>query len=155
MKNYENYILYGILIIVIIGLVYALTGFSRNISRATTLTTTVTDKIKTTESNFKSIDSGTTNPGDVSVELKPHKIINGKLNVDISVNTHSIDLNQFDLKQITTLEYNGKTIKPISALTLTGHHNSGNLVFDLGENVDSFTIIIKGIPKVEERMFKW
>ncbi len=154
-EKYENYILYGTLIIVVIGLVYAFTGFNFNSSKITGNGIKDIKKTETLDNDFKTISSGTTNDGEVSVELKPHKVKNGKINVDISVNTHSVDLNKFDLRQITTLEYNNLIIYPTSAPTLTGHHNSGNLVFDIGENINSFTIKIKGIPKIEERVFKW
>ena len=75
--------------------------------------------------------TGSTSMGDVEIELKPHEITNGQLKVDISANTHSVELDQFDLKEIVTLEYGGELIKPISAPTLSGHHVSGTLVFDV------------------------
>jgi hypothetical protein len=150
-KNYRNYILYGLLILVIVVLVFAFTGFSSNIPIRTGNTKgQVADK-----SGFKSIDSGSTGMGDVSVELTPLGINNNQLSIKISVNTHSVSLGQFDLKEITTLEYNGKSIKPISAPNLGGHHSNGELVFEVGEQVNSFTIRIKGIPKVDERVFEW
>lgn len=108
-----------------------------------------------TAGTFRSMTTGTTDPGEVSIELTPHEIKNGKLEVDISANTHSVDLSKFNLKQITTLEYNGKSINPIEAPSLDGHHASGTLVFELGDSPKSFSIIIKGIPKEEERIFVW
>ncbi len=149
-KN-RNYILYGLLILVVIILVFAFTGFSPNIPSRTTST----NNQGADESGFSSIDSGSTGPGDVSVELTPHDVTNGRLVVDVAVNTHSVDLSPFDLKQITTLEYNGKSIKPITAPSLGGHHNSGELIFEVEEEINSFKIKIKGIPKVEERVFNW
>ena len=106
-------------------------------------------------SGFETISSGTTETGDVLIELRPHAFDNGKLNVDFSANTHSVDLSQFDLMQITTLEYDGNVLKPTSALTLAGHHNSGTLVFDTGKELNSFKIVIKSIPDIEERIFEW
>lgn len=104
---------------------------------------------------FKTISSGSTQSGDVLIELTPHTFANGKLNIDFSANTHSVDLSQFDLMQITTLEYDGNVIKPVSAPSLSGHHNSGTLVFDTGKELKTFKIIIKDIPDVEERVFEW
>ena len=75
--------------------------------------------------------------------------------MDFSVNTHSVDLSQYDLLQITTLEYNGNVIKPRSAPSLSGHHNSGTLVFDTGKELKTFKIIIKDIPDIKERIFEW
>ena len=147
-KNYENYILYGVLVLVVIGLVYAFMGFSG----ANTIKTT---SQKTDAPGFELKSSGTTSSGDVSIDLTPIEVGNDNLKVKISANTHSVDLSQFDLKEITTLEYNGKVIKPVSAPALSGHHNDGELVFNTKEKVDSFTIKIRGIPSVEERVFKW
>ena len=60
---------------------------------------------------FPTVTTGTTETGDVAIELVPKGIQNGKLIVDLSVNTHSVDLTQFDLAAITTLTYDGKTAK--------------------------------------------
>ncbi len=148
-KNYGNYILYGLLVLVVIVLVFSFTGFSPKI-RGTA--TTSDEKAKP---GFRSIDSGSTGTGDVSIELTPIGISNNQLKVGISANTHSVSLDQFDLKEITTLEYNEKSIKPTSAPNLGSHHSNGELVFEVEEEISSFTIKIKGIPKVEERIFKW
>lgn len=149
-EKHENYILYGLLVVVIIGALLSFTGFSKGTSTATG-TTTENKK----ETSFDPISTGTTDPGDVSVELTPIGIENGQLKVLIAMNTHSVTLSDFDLKQITTLEYNGKSIKPVSAPSLDGHHPNGDLVFNIGESLNSFKIIIEGIPKVEERVFTW
>ncbi|MBC8495309.1 hypothetical protein H8D36_04100 [archaeon] len=153
-KNVEKYFLYGFLVLAAFGLILAFTGFTFD-SVSAEKTVDNKQNIETSEESFKLISSGSTDSGDVSVDLKPHKVVNGKLEVDISVNTHSVSLEGFDLKELTTLEFNGKFIKPTLAPSLTGHHNSGTLTFDVNENIDSFTIKIIGIPKVEERIFEW
>jgi len=104
---------------------------------------------------FKTISTGSLDSGDASVDLTPRGIENGKFAVDISINTHSVDLSQFDLMEITTLEYEGKAIKPVSAPKLSGHHSSGGLIFDTGDEIKNFKITIKGIPAVDERIFEW
>lgn len=105
---------------------------------------------------FEKISSGSTNSGDVSVELTPHASLEGgKMVVDISVNTHSVDLTRFDLRGLTLLEYGAASLRPVSALKLEGHHNSGTLVFETGTMPKEFTIRIRGIPAVEERVFTW
>lgn len=99
--------------------------------------------------------TGTTESGDVAIELKPARFETGKLMIGVTINTHSVDLDQFDLTQITTLEIDGKKIKPSSAPILQGHHNSGEMVFDVGNELNGFSIQIEGIPKVEKRFFEW
>jgi len=98
--------------------------------------------------------TGSTGPGDALVELTP-KIDNYRLVVKFSINTHSVRLNQFELKDITTLEYENKVLKPIKASSIGGHHSSGTIVFDTGKDISSFTIRIKGIPVVNERIYQW
>ena len=149
-KDYENYILYGLLVLVVAGLIFSFSGFFGN-KPAKAIAAASTDD----GTGFKSINTGSTDTGDVSIELTPQKADNGQLKIKISANTHSVDLSQFDLKDITTLEYNGKVIKPVSAPALSGHHNDGELVFNTKEKINSFTIKIRGIPNVEERVFKW
>lgn len=150
MKN-ENIVLVGLLILVIGGLAYAATGFSRNQAPTATETGTAAE----TSSSFQSIPSGSTGIGDVSVVLTPKSMVGGRLEVEIAVNTHSVSLSQFDLQELTRLEYNGHTVKPSSAPGLGGHHSSGILAFDIGDDIGKFRIVIKGIPKVEERVFEW
>ncbi len=104
---------------------------------------------------FKTVSTGGTGSGDVLIELTPKGMEDGKFEVDILLNTHSVDLSQFDLVKITLLEYEGKLIKPVSAPELSGHHGSGTLAFDTGKEIKNFKIIIKGIPAVEERVFEW
>src|SRR3989339_376507 len=54
---------------------------------------------------FKTVSTGSTDSGDVLVDLTPKGMENGKFTTDISMNTHSVDLSQFDLMEITALEY--------------------------------------------------
>lgn len=104
---------------------------------------------------FKTFSTGSTDSGDVLIELTPKGMKSGKFEVDISLNTHSVDLGQFDLVKVTSLEYEGKAIKPVSAPELSGHHGSGTMVFDTGKEIKNFKVTIKGIPAVEERVSEW
>ncbi len=104
---------------------------------------------------FGTVYSGSVDAGDAVVDLTPVGVVGGKLRVDIGVNTHSVNLQQFNLTNMTTLEYGGKILMPESAPALSGHHVSGTLVFGVGEPVSSFRIVIRGIPSVEERVFEW
>lgn len=113
------------------------------------------DKKNTNAALFESVSTGSLDNGDALVELAPKGMQNGKFAVELSINTHSVDLTQFDLMQITALEYGEKSVKPIAAPQLSGHHSSGELIFNVGEEIKSFKIIIKGIPAVEERVFEW
>lgn len=145
----RNYMLYGVLIVVLAGLTFAIVQILEDDK-----VTGLVNQEKSNSAAFETISTGSTSTGEVFIELTP-RIEDGQLVVDISTNTHSVSLDEFDLEEITTLEYNGKTVKPLSAPSLGGHHSNGELVFEVDENIDSFTIKIKGIPKVEERIFNW
>ena len=124
----EDYVLYGLLALAIIGLVLAFTGFSIP-SGAATGTGIKETGLNAPSSGFRTIDSGSTGNGEVAVGLTPKGFKDGKFIVELSANTHSVSLDQLNLKEITTLEYDGKTIKPEEAPQLGGHHASGELVF--------------------------
>jgi len=107
------------------------------------------------EDVFKTISTGSTEMGDVLIELTPKFVSNQNMVMNINANTHSVDLSQFDLVKITTLEYDGKIIKPTSVLNLGGHHSSGEIAFKVEKEIKSFKVKIKGIPNIEERIFEW
>lgn len=93
--------------------------------------------------------------GTVNIELIPEGFKDGKFYVDMKVNTHSVALDQFNLKEIITLEIEGKKLPPSETPQLSGHHSGGILVFETGTEPKSFKIEIKSIPDVELRTFEW
>ncbi|MBR9699334.1 hypothetical protein GOV09_02670 [Candidatus Woesearchaeota archaeon] len=153
MKN-EKYVLYGVLILVVIVLAFSLSGYAPGINsgsgdRQLPPTSQIID------SASDAVVTGTTGAGDVEIELIPHEVENEVLEVDISANTHSVDLSQFDLLKITTLEFDGKAIAPDSAPKLGGHHASGTLTFKVNKPIQDFKITIREIPKIKDRVFEW
>ncbi len=159
-NKYENYLLYGLLAVVILVLLFAVLGPSRigwnNLETGdNSVKKSITGTPASTNGAFETITTGSTDPGDVSLELTPYELSDGQFKVRIAANTHSVDLSQFDFKQITTLNYNGKPIKPLSAPILSGHHANGELIFSVEGEAKTFTLEIKGIPKIETRTFKW
>src|SRR3989338_3821498 len=107
------------------------------------------------KAELKTVSTGSTQTEDVLIELTPIGMSDGKLQFEMAANTHSVDLSQYNLMELTTLEYNGKAIKPVSAPQLSGHHTSGNVIFNAGSDLKNFKVVIKGIPNVEERAFEW
>lgn len=155
MEN-KDYILAAVLVIVLLGAGFAIGNFITNGSKTTASATT--SKVANNQAikspgnlNYETKSS----QAEVAIDLTPKKFENGKLYVDISVNTHTVDLSKFELAKLVKLEYDSKSIFPISAPKLSGHHNSGTLIFDSGKELKSFKIVINGIPDVQERMFKW
>lgn len=141
MKKIDG-VLYVVLTAIIVIGIYSIYGLTQSNSPANLNT-------------LGMISTGSTDSGDVEIGLIPVKIDNRNLILNIALNTHSVDLSQFDLKQITVLRYNGKTAYPIEAPKIVGHHSSGSIVFNVNGDLKDFTITIKGIPKVEERVYEW
>ena len=106
-------------------------------------------------SGFPPILTGTTEDGDVAIELKPIEVSKTIIRLEISANTHSVDLSPFNLREIVTLASNGKEFNPVSAPQLSGHHAAGELIFEGDFDSKSFSVIIKNIPLVNERIFSW
>ena len=153
MKNLWSYVLYGVLGILIIGFILSFTGLKIPVTKV--VDNNQVRSTATGEAGFRSISTGTTDNGDISVELTPKGVVAGVLTVKASINTHSVDMSGLDLKKITTLEYDGKSISPTSAPPLNGHHINGDITFNVNGDIKAFTISIKGIPKVQERVFEW
>jgi hypothetical protein len=96
--------------------------------------------------------------GDAVIELTPGPVYENLLAVNFSINTHSVSLSGFDLKEITVLEHEEHVFKPVKASRIGGHHSSGVIVFDVGDKVgnkDGFRIRLRGIPNVQERVYEW
>lgn len=143
----SDYVIYGALIVVVMILGYTARDLiSENPTPQNSQNVQAQTLTKTT---------GSTSQGDVQIDLTPIGIVNGKFAVSIAVNTHSVTLSDYDLAKITTLAYNGRKYAPISSPAMEGHHNNGNLVFDLNQAPSNFKIVIVGIPSVQERVFEW
>ncbi len=119
-------------------------------------------KIERAASLSDEITIGTTGDGDVAISLTPQSLENGILNVAIAANTHSVDLSQFNLKNQVVLQYQDKvknkekSLTPVSAPQLSGHHANGIISFDLEQDpIETFNIIVTGIPKEQQRVYQW
>ena len=145
--NINNLILYGILALVVVALLYSLSGML-----PTQVIQQSNAQAAVPSAAPDSIETGTTDTGDVAIALTPASL--QPLTFDLAVNTHSVDLSPFDLKELVSLQYNNNLYKPSSAPSLTAHHSSGTIMIDVSVE-KPFTIEIVGIPKVEERIYTW
>ena len=98
---------------------------------------------------------GSTESGDAVIELKPDAYENGKLVVRYLANTHSVSLGNYNLLESAILKIGEKTFKPVEADDFNAHHPKGRITFLVDELPEVFTIVIKGIPAVEERIYEW
>lgn len=93
--------------------------------------------------------------GEVTIDITPQEYMNNRMYFQIGLNTHTVDLAEYSLKEHITLIYDGKTEKPEEAPELTGHHNNGILAFKTEYEPKDYIIKINGIPDAQERMLEW
>ena len=84
----------------------------------------------------------------------------------VAMNTHAVDLDQYDLRALAVLRTDQGTDMRPSAWDAPkgGHHREGTLTFPaqgpdgknlLGPNVREITLIIRDVAGVPERTFRW
>jgi hypothetical protein len=137
-----------------IALVFAVSKISGSGLDVTAKAQAGDNKQTTRALSFEPKATGSLDSGDALVELTP-KLDKKRLVVEFNINTHSVRLKSLDMKEITTLEYRDKALKPDTASRIGGHHASGKIIFNIEEDIDSFIIRIKGIPNVEDRVYEW
>lgn len=101
------------------------------------------------------ITTGGLGSGDMTMDIKPVKYKEGRLEIKYYANTHSVSLGKYDLMELCTLEVDGKIYKPVKADQMRGHHAGGRIVFEVPERPDRFRIVIRDIPLVKERTYDW
>ncbi|HDY73125.1 MAG TPA: hypothetical protein ENH86_00955 [Candidatus Jorgensenbacteria bacterium] len=98
----------------------------------------------------------TNSEGNVSVMATP--IDQSDWSFEITLNTHSVDINE-DLAQVSTLtDENGNEYKPIEwrGDPPGGHHRKGVLSFgEITPRPQSITLFISQIGGIDERKFEW
>lgn len=113
------------------------------------------DMRQPTSLSFTAKSTGSMDSDDAVIELMPDMSSENSLELKFSINTDSVKLSKFDLKEITTLEYDNKVLRPVKASTINGHHSSGTIVFNTKEDIESFIVKINGIPNIKETVYKW
>ena len=83
----------------------------------------------------------------------------------VAMDTHSVDLNDFDLRQLALLRANDEPVQPIAwDAPKSGHHREGALTFPsvtvdgkpvLGPDVRSVELVIRDVAGIPERVFRW
>ncbi len=153
--NFVNWELVVIILAVLLGIFvigsYLNSTVLSDVAKENTADSRMAKKDNT---RYSTITTGTTETGDVEISLTP-SWQGQQLVIDVAFNTHSVDLGPFDLSQITMLKYNKKEIKPTEASSLSGHHGSGKIIFQLNAFPKTFTLIIEGIPAVQKRIYNW
>ncbi|OGY97424.1 MAG: hypothetical protein A2128_00110 [Candidatus Liptonbacteria bacterium GWC1_60_9] len=112
-----------------------------------------------TESSTPAIDleSQTNNEGAATISVAPRKSANDGWEVEITLDTHSVELND-DLTKVAVLIVDNESYYPITwnGDPPGGHHREGVLIFDtINPTPPSVELKIKGVGGVPERSFKW
>ena len=92
--------------------------------------------------------------GQVALEVRP-AWSEGRMVVEISANTHSVDLSSLDLSESVRLVLDGKEYAPVEAGSLAGHHARTTLGFEVPARPTAFQLRIRDVPDVPVRTFTW
>lgn len=125
----------------------------------TTTPLTTADNSDAATASESSFQTESNSGGSVTVDVKPAALSVGKpVAFDVAMNTHSVDLSD-DMTKISVLrDDTGKEYQPTTwdGPTGGGHHRSGTLTFPALTNKPKYVeLVIKGLAKVPERVFKW
>ncbi len=100
-------------------------------------------------------DPSRRNDGPIMFMLTPKGMEGGQFLVDISVDTHSGDLKNLDLKRQVRLKIDGRSYAPTEEVRLRGHHAGGTLVFPLQHAPKQFEIVILAVGSMGDVVFRW
>lgn len=101
------------------------------------------------------ISTGGMDGRNATIEMRPHRFREGRLELKYYANTHSVSLGKYNLMELTTLEYDGEVHRPVKIDRMRGHHAGGKIVFEMPEMPEHFRVVIRGVPNVEERVYEW
>ena len=100
--------------------------------------------------------------GSVTIDVEWIKAEDGLLIFDVSMNTHSVDLDQYDLGELAVLhDDTGNEYHPVSWDSAPGgHHRKGTLIFPIPDSLSQgkakyLEIMIRDVAGIEERVLKW
>ncbi|PKL16906.1 MAG: hypothetical protein CVV49_13780 [Spirochaetae bacterium HGW-Spirochaetae-5] len=103
------------------------------------------------DSQYSKIDSS----GVITVSVQPVMVSNSSIEFSVTFSTHSVPLDQFDLKQLITLKTDDGEIHPYYVPDFSSHHGSGSVIFKLVKPVKTIYLTVRNIPDNPERIFKW
>jgi hypothetical protein len=92
--------------------------------------------------------------GAVTLELQP-RWADGLLLVEVSANTHSVDLATLDLAGDVRLVVDEVEYAPVEAGSLSGHHARATLRFEVPERPAAFHLMIQDVPDSPLRILSW
>ena len=118
----------------------------------------------TLESSYRPVNGmvQTHDGGGVTIDVEWKGIENDSLVLNISMNTHSVELDQYDLSKLTVLlDSNGLEYTATSWDSAPGgHHRMGVIRFPVPPSLTQKTttyikLVIRNIAGVDERVLRW
>lgn len=156
------------LIIMVLIAVLILAGCSRgftSVAGGTNPTTTAVTGTSPSTGSTKGPTNGRVQSNDanaVKIDVKWAEAGAGSLVLDVSMNTHSVDLDQYDLKKLVVIrDDSGTEYRPTTwSAPSGGHHREGMLTFSLPDSVTRgetryIEMVIKDVAGIKERVLKW
>jgi hypothetical protein len=99
--------------------------------------------------------------GAVTIDVEWLGLDDGFLAFAVALNTHSVDLDQYDLGKLVVLrDDEGKEYHPTTWDSAPGgHHRRGTLAFSpldsLNQGTEYLELIIRDVAGIDERSFRW
>lgn len=100
--------------------------------------------------------------GSVTIDVEWVVVENNSLIFKVAMNTHSVDLDQYDLGKLAVLrDDTGNEYRPLSWDSAPGgHHRKGNLTFPVPDSLNRgkaeyVEIVIRDVAGIKKRVLKW
>ena len=100
--------------------------------------------------------------GSVTIDVEWLKAESDSLVFKVTMDTHSVDLDQYDLRKLAILrDDTGNEYRPVSwDAAPGGHHRSGRLTFPLPDSMSQgkakyLEMVIRDVADIEARVLKW
>jgi len=100
--------------------------------------------------------------GSVTIDVEWIKAEDGFLIFNVAMNTHSVNLDQYDLGELAVLrDDTGNEYHPISWDSAPGgHHRRGTLTFPVPDSLSQgkakyIEMVIRDVAGIEERILRW
>lgn len=157
----------SVLIMIIILTVITAAGCSNSRERVKDREVTPTSPPTISPVNTTTSDPVQSNEGGsvtVNVEWVEIENLAGKdsLTFYVTMNTHSVDLDNYDLGKLATLrDDSGNEYQPVSWESAPGgHHRKGTLTFGLPDSLrqgraEYIEVVIRSVAGIAERVLKW
>lgn len=100
--------------------------------------------------------------GNVVIEVKWVALEGEKLVFEVALNTHSVDLDEYDLGELVVLrDDSGREYRPVAWESAPGgHHRQGTLTFSSPDFLNQggtkyLQMVIRDVAGIKERVFRW